>query len=247
MVPSPCIHRHVCPLPIPTDPWQWRQHWSKVLFMHWPVAPSVLRGHVPAALKLDTWEDLPWVSLVAFHLDSVRHRRYPSFGLVSNTIELNLRTYVSYRAEPAIYFLSIHANRRLTVALAKWLTPLPYVRACMDYQKNGVAYRFRCASLASAANPLGLDVEFTPLSDPAQAERGSLTEWLVERYGLYANTPRGQLVRTAAEHVPWQLQDVSLKLRENTIAQPFGLALSRRPALAHFARDMQAMVWPFRP
>ena len=128
MVAEPFTRKHICPLPIPSGPWQWRQHWSDLLFMHWPVPASLLRPHVPAGLELDTWDRIPWVSLVAFRLQRVSHRWLPSFGFFHDIIELNLRTYVLCRDEPAIFFLSIHADKWLAIALAKWLTPLPYVR-----------------------------------------------------------------------------------------------------------------------
>src|SRR5262249_4453767 len=117
-------------------PWQWRQRWSNLLFLHWRVSPDALRPLVPPCLDLDIWDRSPWVSLVGFHLD-VRHRVLPSFGLTSNIIELNLRTYVSHAGVPGIYFLSIHASKRLVVALARWQTPLPYVHAHMDYIQDG--------------------------------------------------------------------------------------------------------------
>src|SRR5262249_9648628 len=85
---------HRFPLPIPAGPWQGDQHWSEWLFLHWPVPAQSVRPHVPASLELDTWDGNPWMSLVAFRLQRVRHRWLPSLGLVANIIELNLRTYV---------------------------------------------------------------------------------------------------------------------------------------------------------
>src|SRR5438105_1472977 len=104
-VQTSSAREHLFPLPLPSGPWQWEQHWFELLFMHWPVPAQSLRPHVHAGLDLDTWDGSPWVSLVAFRLERVRHRWLPSLGLVDNIIELNLRTYVRYRDEPAIYFL----------------------------------------------------------------------------------------------------------------------------------------------
>ena len=142
---SPVMRERVSPLPLPPGPWQWEQQWSDLLFMHWQVAAQSLRPHVPAGLELDLWDSTPWVSLVAFRLKRVCHRWLPSPRLVTNVLELNLRTYVRVRNEPAIYFLSIHANNPLTVALARWLTPLPYRLRAWRINPTPVATAFNAA------------------------------------------------------------------------------------------------------
>ena len=244
-IQKPEVRRHGCALPVPCGPWQWAQRWSDLLFMHWQVPARILRPHIPAGLDLDTWDGSPWVSLVAFRLDHVRHRRLPSLGLVANIIELNLRAYVRRKGEPAIYFLSIHADKRLAVALAHWMTPLPYVRARMVYERDRTDYRFQSTRLAAPAVPLHLEARFNPHPLAFQAPAGSQAEWLLERYGLYAVTPRGNLLRTVVQHPPWQVQDVSLRLSRNTIGDPFNLPLSRAPGAAHFSSGLHALVWPF--
>lgn len=65
------------------------------------------------------------MTIVAFRLARVRRRWLPPLGWLSNFAELNLRTYVLYHGEPAIYFLSIHAGKRIAVQMARRVTPLP--------------------------------------------------------------------------------------------------------------------------
>src|SRR5437016_4587670 len=114
-------------------PWRWSQNWRDLFFAHWQVPTCALRPHLPNCLRIDTWQGTAWVSIVAFRLD-VRHRWLPALGLCSNFLELNLRTYVRWRGMPGIYFLSIHADSHIAVALARLLTPLPYARACLSYR-----------------------------------------------------------------------------------------------------------------
>jgi len=235
------VRRHFFPLPLPAGPWRWEQLWADLLFMHWPVPAHALRPHVPARLDLDTWDGSPWVSLVAFRLKRVRRRWLPSLGLVANILELNLRTYVRYRGEPAIYFLSIHADSRLAIALARLLTPLPYRLARMGYHRDGADCRFQCSRLHG---PL-LDVCFTPHAAACHPRPGSPAEWLLERYGLYAAGSQGNPVRTVVEHAPWQVQDVAVHLTANTMGEPWGLRLSHDPELSHYSPGLQAHVWPF--
>lgn len=242
---TPTVPKHRFPLPLPPGPWQWQQQWADLLFMHWQVSAASLRPHVPAGLELDTWDGEPWVSLVAFRLRRVKHRWLPSFGLVGNVIELNLRTYVRYRDEPAIYFLSIHADKRLTVALARLLTPLPYARTRMAYERAGVDWRFQCTRVRRRSTPHALDVTFTPHAESFRPPDGSKTEWLLERYGLYAADRHGNLLRTVVKHAPWRISDVSLKCSANSLGKPFNLDLARAPDLCHFAHAMNAHVWSF--
>ena len=43
-----------------------RQRWQSVSFVHWRYRASDVRGLVPAAFELDTFEGDAWVSVVAF-------------------------------------------------------------------------------------------------------------------------------------------------------------------------------------
>ena len=128
----------------PVRPWRWSQHWRDLLFVHWRVPSEALRPHLPASVEIDTFDGSAWVSAVAFRLHGVRPRWLPPVGFVSNTLELNLRTYVKHRGDSGIWFLSIHASNRGTVALARWFTPLPYVHAPTTYVNDRDSGRFDC-------------------------------------------------------------------------------------------------------
>ncbi|HEX6626189.1 MAG TPA: DUF2071 domain-containing protein, partial [Pyrinomonadaceae bacterium] len=49
-----------------------RQWWGKLLFMHWPVAPKLLRPLLPPQLAIDTFEGRAWVGVVPFTMWGVR-------------------------------------------------------------------------------------------------------------------------------------------------------------------------------
>src|SRR5262249_55559483 len=112
--------------------WIWAQQWLDLLFLHWRVPPAVLQAHFPRDLTIDTYRQDAWVSLVLFRL-KVRPRWLPFVPGLSNMFELNLRTYVRAANNPGIYFLSMLADNRPAIWLAKLLTPLPYCRAAMSY------------------------------------------------------------------------------------------------------------------
>jgi len=225
-------------------PWLWSQHWLDLLFTHWQAPVELLRPHIPACLQIDTWQGLGYVSIIAFQLERNRHRWLPSPGWAAHFPELNLRTYVVYRGEPAIYFLSIHAGNWLGVRLARWFTPLPYAWARINSCQHNGRFQFD-SHCSTATTDLRFSASYT--SDPVgrEASPGSLDAWLLERYCLYADNARGTLLRTVVQHQPWTFQDVSARITVNTLGCPFGLDLGREPDQVHFSAGLPALVWSF--
>src|SRR6266851_7228864 len=131
------------PWALPGRPWRWSQGWRNLLFCHWSVPVQALRSCVPLSLEIDLKEGTAWVSLVAFHMCNVRPRWLPPFPPVSNFLELNVRTYVRFNDRPGVYFLSIHANKRLAVHVARWFSPLPYAFARMECSQADDEFRFQ--------------------------------------------------------------------------------------------------------
>jgi uncharacterized protein YqjF (DUF2071 family) len=226
----------------PGRSWRWAQHWHELLFAHWQVSGQALRSHLPPGLEVDTYGGTAWVSVVAFRLH-VRRRWLPPLAGCGHFLELNLRTYVRWRDEPGICFLSIHAGRRLAVGLARWLTPLPYVFARIGYQRSGASWRFDCRG-AGAGLPL-FDAEFTPAAGSTEPDGDSLDRWLLDRYRAFVADRRGRLYRMVVQHAPWSVQGAAVHLRANRLGAAWGLDLDGEPEVAHFSPGMPALVWPF--
>jgi len=163
---------------------------------------------------------------------------------VSNFLELNFRTYVRSGDKPGVLFLSIHANKRLAVHVARWFSPLPYVFARMTLSPCDDGLQFHCVSRQAGAN---FAAHYTPASKVYMARRDPLSEWLLERYRLYAGTRSGGLIRNEVHHDPWEVQDVVLKISANTLGQAIGLDLSPTPDRAHFSSGVDALAWSFQP
>ncbi len=248
-VPSPdqilkrTAHR---PWPPPRRPWLWSQGWRDLLFCHWAVPVEALRPHVPRSLEIDELNDTAWVSLVAFRMTQVRPRWLPSLRPVSDFLELNFRTYVRSGDKPGVLFLSIHANKRLAVHVARWFSPLPYVFARMTLSPCDDGLQFHCVS-ADGQEGANFAAHYTPASKVYMARRDPLSEWLLERYRLYAGTLSGGLIRNEVHHDPWEVQDVVLKISANTLGQAIGLDLSPTPDRAHFSSGVDALAWSFEP
>jgi uncharacterized protein YqjF (DUF2071 family) len=225
----------------PPGPWLWSQSWRDLLFCHWKMPAHLVQPHLPASLEVDTYSGNAWISAVAFRLTGVRRRWLPAVPPCSGFAELNLRTYVLHRGEPAIYFLSIHAGKRGAVRLARRFTPLPYRFAHMTYAREPDRFHFHSASL----DGISFDASFVPVNAGHEASPGSLDAWLLERYCLYVADGYRPLVRTVVQHRPWQFGVPLVRIGAHSLGCPFGLDLSRPPDVTHFSPGVHALVWPF--
>jgi uncharacterized protein YqjF (DUF2071 family) len=252
----------------PAGPWRWRQEWRDVLFVHWRVTAESLGPHLPPGLALDLWEGEAYVSAVAFRLE-VRMRGLPAFWPVSNLLELNLRTYVRCGNEPGIFFLSMHADNRLAMAIARCLTPLPYAAARFSIAPENrrvgpAALRprrptdcFGGPALASSlvppykcfrADTRSVELfcaDFQPHGVSRESAANSLDAWLLERYRAFVRDRRGRLYRMAVEHPPWQWQDASLICSAPQLGESWGIDLEESYALSHYSDGLAANVRPF--
>jgi uncharacterized protein len=230
------------PIQPPSTPWRWSQRWRDLLFCHWQVPAAALQAHIPTGLQLDTWQDTAWVSTVSFRLQDVRRRWLPALPPMAGFLELNLRTYVRFEGEPAIYFLRIHAGKRSVVFLTRRLIPLPYFFAHITYTRQAGDYCFDCRARTNGGTFTAAHSSSEPQSG---AVGGSLDAWLLERYCLYAIDGRDCLFRTVVQHPPWRFQKVEPRISANNLGEPFDLDLAREPHLAHFSSGVAALIWPF--
>jgi len=217
-----------------------------VLFLHWDVADRRLRELVPGALELDRWQGSVWVSAIAFRLAKVQLRGLPPIPLCTDFLELNLRTYVRYRGQLGIYFLSMHADSRVAVAAARWLTPLPYRFAPMTCRNERKGWHLRCGG-NSANWPVLLDGHFEEWGAAACANENSLDAWLVERYAAFVPDRRGRLHRMVCEHAPWVVSSVICDITRVGCEPAIGLLLGTTPSLCHLSTGVESLIGPFEP
>ena len=226
------------PWPIPQSAWTWRQSWLDLLFLHWPVPASTLRGLVSEKLELDEFDGTAWLGVVPFRMAGVMRRPLPDMPWVSAFPELNVRTYVSFGGRPGVWFLSLDAANRLAVWAARRFFHLPYYLAEMSLveEESEIRYRSRRSNAEFRAR-------YRPTSEPYLAEAGSLEHWLTERYCLYAEAPDGGIWRNDVHHHPWPLQSAAAEIEHDTLLGSHGISVQGPPALLHFARRLDVVVW----
>lgn len=238
-------HTGISPSPAlrPRGPWVMAQTWHNLLFAHWPVAPEVLRPHLPPGLTLDTFDGQAWVGLILFRLSGIRLRGCPPVPLMAAFPEMNVRTYIHDEGRPAIFFLSLDADNRLGIELAKRWYHLPYLRARMTFRADGDQVAFTSHRTAPSAPFATCSGSYGPTGPAAYSAPGSLEHWFTERYRFYSVDGSGGLHRGDIYHDPWPLQPAAADLQANTMAQAHGIPLPSSAPLCHYARHMPAVFW----
>jgi hypothetical protein len=232
------------PWPLPERQWAMTHTWHDLLFAHFRVEPATLRSLVPEVLTLDVYHDQAWLSITPFWIGSLRPPGIPPIPKLSRFHELNVRTYVTYRNKPGVYFFSLDASNLSAVWGARMFYRLPYWHAKMSSEgKQEIRYQARRLHGPKAAGGMPqFRALYMPVSPPRAARRGSLEEFLTERYCLYACN-HNKLYRAEIHHLQWPLQEAAVEVELNTMAEPLGLRLPLRPDLAHFSRLLKVLVW----
>lgn len=228
---------------MPDRRWLQGQTWRDLLFAHWPVPSEALRGVVPPALAIDTWEGEAWIAVVPFEITGLRLRGTLPAPVLSRFAETNVRTYTTVHGRPGIYFLSLDAASAVAVAAARASYRLPYFRARMAIERSGGEIRYRSMRARGTASLRAL---YRPTGSVFQARPGTLEHFLIERYCLYT-AHGGRVRRTDIHHPPWDLQPAHAQLAENTMTAAAGVSLPAREPLLHYAKRQDVVVWPPTP
>jgi len=189
--------------------------WERVLFLHFAIAPELLRPLVPSPLKLDLHEAQALVSVVAVTMRRFRPARpLPfawAFGLISRQQFLNVRTYVHHRDEPGALFLWGWLSKPLRLTLPTF--DLPCAFANVDYQ-----HEYESGKLRGDVRAGDCQLSYRAAIDPQGAfepsNPGSLAEFAMERYsGYFARGNRVMIFR--AWHPAWLQSGVTASISEN--------------------------------
>ena len=225
---------------MPTEPWTWRQSWRDLLFAHWPIDAARLRPLIPQGLTLQEFDGSAWIGVVPFRMTGVMVRPLPDLPWISAFPEINVRTYVECDGKSGVWFFSLDATNPLAVWAAQTFFHLPYVRARMSFQRKGDDITYQSDRVVGDARFAG---SYGPTSPVYRSQPGTLDHWLTERYCLFAQDRRGQLIRNDVHHEPWPLQNARAEIATNTMLSPVGLSVDGPPPQLHFAERIDVVVW----
>jgi uncharacterized protein len=214
------------------------------VFLHWRLAPDVIRAFVPATLDLDLFEGAAWVSLVAFTVSGMRPTLLPPIPGLSEAHQINVRTYVHRDGVPGLWFFSLDANNPLAVWAARLGYRLPFFHARMHVGEDAGVVAFGSERTDANAAKATFDAAWQlgdtlPVSQP-----GTLDFFLLERYVLYSGT-NDHLLRTRIHHRPWPLRRATLWHLSSTMLEAQGLPRQTDAPLTHAqAASFDVAIWP---
>ena len=214
-----------------------RMRWEQLLFAHWPISPDQLRPLIPKELDLDLREKTAWLGIVPFTMADVSPRLVPHIPTIADFHELNVRSYVSYRGKPGVWFFSLDAASRLAVRVARKAFHLPYFDARMKLEQKGSEVHYESARVGA---PNQFSARYGPVGPVWRAQPGSIDEWLTERYCFYCTTPSVQLMRGEIHHKPWPLQHAEAEIEINTMSE---WKLPATAPLLHYADRIDVVGW----
>jgi uncharacterized protein YqjF (DUF2071 family) len=217
--------------------------WRDLLFMHWPVPEGALRPLVPPALRLDAFDGSAWLGVVPFRMAGVRPRFLPAVPWLSGFPELNLRTYVTAGGKPGIWFFSLDAGNPVAVRLARTTFHLPYFDAEMSCDVADDEVRYRSVRTHGGAPAAEFAARYRPVGEPFESRRGSLENFLTERYCLYAADGRGDMRRGDIHHRLWPLRVAEAEVERLKMTQQIGLDLPDTEPILHFSARLDVLAW----
>jgi uncharacterized protein YqjF (DUF2071 family) len=218
------------------------QSWRDLLFAHWRLPAEQIRPFIPAPLAMDTFQNQAWLAVVPFRMQGVRFRFAPPVPGTSGFPELNVRTYVTLGGKPGVWFFSLDAANWLAVRVARAWFHLPYFHATMNCAARGGRVDYRSERVRSAESPSVFRGSYRPVGEVFTPKKGTLEEFLTERYCLYSSGANGRILRGEIHHGPWRLQNAEAEIAQNSMTAQLGVTLAGRP-LVHFSGRQDVVVW----
>ncbi len=223
------------------------QRWRDLGFLHWQWDKTDIAKRLPPGLELDLFDGQAYLGVVPFRMEGVRPAGLPPVPGISDFPELNLRTYVRDRhGRPGVWFFSLDAGHWLAVVIARKFFYLPYFTARMQCREEQEIIRYRSQRQGSAAQDR---IDYHPLQVPAAADKGSLDEFLVERYRFFSWHKKQQRLLTGqVAHEPYLISPAAAPLVDLVLWENDGfVAPGCHPELIHYSPGVDVLASRIRP
>lgn len=182
--------------------------------------------------------------MTPFTIRGIRPPLLPRLPILSNSHELNVRTYVHRDGVPGVWFLSLDASNSLAVWGARIGFFLPYFRAEMKLEAQGdkIGFSSRRTHTGAAAAEFQATWRLGPRLPEAAPETRDF--YLIERYCLYTSSG-DRLYRSRIHHRPWPLRSAEIEQLSSSLFQSHGLAEPQQAPLVHAqAEPLEVRIWP---
>jgi uncharacterized protein YqjF (DUF2071 family) len=219
------------------------QDWCDLLFAHWQVSPDKVTQFLPDNLQLDTFEGQAWLGVVPFRMANVHPRALPTFPWISNFLELNVRTYVTYKGKRGVFFFSLDASNPVAVQIARNLFYLPYFNAKMALRRDSHSTCYESIRTHQNRKPLGFEATYRPIGPVEFSQPASLEAFLTERYCLFVPDNKGEIWTGNIHHEQWPLQKASAEIRLNELGDEYGFDFKSTEPLLHYVEKIETVEW----
>ena len=217
---------------------------SNLLFASWRADVNQLRPLVPSALELDTYDGSAWLTVEALQASMVRFRNLPANPLPLTSAQVNVRTYVQFRGERGIHFLSLDCPGIVATTLGKILFHLPFRAATPKVTVEGDNYHAESVRVEQDENPAHFAASGKIEGAPALAQSGTADDFLLNQSNLFTVDANGDVYRGRMGHRPRAVQTMKGVVEINTLVSKLGVKLARDANFLHFCPGDDALAWP---
>ena len=229
------------PFPMPDRPHALNQEWRHLTFLHWKVDSEKLAPYIPEGLEIDFHDGDAYVGTIPFLMKNVHPRWAISVPGISTFPEFNIRTYVKKNGKGGVLFLTLEAQSRITCAYAPRAYGLPYKYSKGRVKVQGSTYRW---DTKRKGGTHGFSGFCSPKGEEMKAEKGSLEEFLFERYSLYVEHD-GNLCIAHTQHDPWVYTEGDVTILDNALTESFDLGIkdALTPDCVHMSDGVFVHTW----
>jgi uncharacterized protein len=214
-----------------------------LLFASWPIPVAQLRPVIPSALDIDTFQGTAWVTVETLQLSTAHIRDVPLLTSLEGT-EANVRTYVQYKGERGIHFLSLDSPGALMDALSRHFFKLPFHNAEVSVELNGDNYHVESIRLEDHSSSVSFACSARLTGGPTMVAANSLEEWLLNQTCLFAVDSNGDVYRGYVGHRPHSIQPIEGVIETNTLVSAAGVTLPGTPPVLTYSPGDDSMAWP---
>lgn len=203
--------------------------WTDLAMLHCPFESSLIQALLPASLEVDCFDGAAWVGLIPFHLKVRLPAWLPSIPMVSQTLEVNVRTYVrGPDGRKGIWFLSLDAACLPVALVARAWYGIPYTWANLRFHRHGRTVLYQSRRRVPPRPKLLTKIELQLESDLA-VDLSPLEQFFACRWRLYSPGRRG-IVASQIEHPAWPLFRAHPIDVHTDLMVPLGLTPKEPPA-----------------
>lgn len=228
----------------PKSKWLMIVRETDLVFVSWPVPAATLRPLVAAGLEIDTFDGMAWITVEMLKVSLVRWRGLPPSPVPVQGPEMNVRTYVRFKDEPGIHFLSLDCPGLIGSALSRVLFKLPFHQATVAITLNGDNYHAESIRSTKGANPPAFAFSGRLQGDISPVADGTLDGFLLNQSVLFASGPKGDLHRGEVGHRRRVVQRMKGIVEINTLVGSLGIELPPTDPIVHYTAGDDALSWP---